>query len=72
VFADIDEATYTLDPESVEDVVTATDDVAAILPVHLYGLPAEMDRLADIAEEHGLALIEDAAQAHGRPTKRRR
>jgi len=65
VFADIDEATYTLDPESVEDVVTATDDVAAILPVHLYGLPAEMDRLADIAEEHGLALIEDAAQAHG-------
>jgi dTDP-4-amino-4,6-dideoxygalactose transaminase len=65
VFADIDESTYTLDPESVEEVVTATDDVVGIMPVHLYGLPAEMDRLAAIAEEHGLALIEDAAQAHG-------
>lgn len=65
VFADIDEATYTLDPESVEEVVAETDDVAAILPVHLYGLPAEMGRLAEVAEEHGLTLIEDAAQAHG-------
>ncbi|SFR49251.1 DegT/DnrJ/EryC1/StrS family aminotransferase [Halorubrum sodomense] len=65
VFADIDPATYTLDPDSVEAVVEATDDVAAILPVHLYGLAAEMDRLTDIAEEHDVALIEDAAQAHG-------
>lgn len=65
VFADIDTTTYTLDPEAVEDALAANDDVAAILPVHLYGLPAEMDRLVGIAEEHGVALIEDAAQAHG-------
>ncbi|MUW14924.1 aminotransferase class I/II-fold pyridoxal phosphate-dependent enzyme [Halorubrum sp. CBA1125] len=65
VFADVDATTYTLDPEAVEDALAATDDVAAILPVHLYGLPAAMGRLAEIAEEHGVALIEDAAQAHG-------
>ncbi|SMO53926.1 DegT/DnrJ/EryC1/StrS family aminotransferase [Halorubrum cibi] len=65
VFADVDATTYTLDPEAVEDALAENDDVAAILPVHLYGLPAEMDRLVEIAEEHGLALIEDAAQAHG-------
>ena len=65
VFADIDPATYTLDPDAVEAAIEANDDVAAILPVHLYGLPAEMDRLTDIAEEHDVALIEDAAQAHG-------
>jgi dTDP-4-amino-4,6-dideoxygalactose transaminase len=65
VFADIDAATYTLDPEAVEDALAANDDVAAILPVHLYGLSADMGRLVEIAEEHGVALIEDAAQAHG-------
>ncbi|ELZ46328.1 DegT/DnrJ/EryC1/StrS aminotransferase [Halorubrum coriense DSM 10284] len=65
VFADVDPATYTLDPDAVEAAIEATDDVAAILPVHLYGLPAEMDRLTAIAEEHDVALIEDAAQAHG-------
>ena len=65
VFADIDERTYTLDPDAVEAAVAARGDVAAILPVHLYGLPAEMGRLADIAREYDLALIEDAAQAHG-------
>ncbi len=65
VFADVDEATYTLDPDAVEDCLADEDDVAAILAVHLYGLPAEMNRLSDVADEHGLALIEDAAQAHG-------
>ena len=65
VFADVDPVTYTLYPDAVEAAIEANDDVAAILPVHLYGLPAEMDRLTDIAEEHDVALIEDAAQAHG-------
>ena len=65
VFADVDPETYTLDPDAVEAAVEANDDAAAILPVHLYGLPAEMGRLTEIAEEHDLALVEDAAQAHG-------
>ncbi|WP_128475869.1 DegT/DnrJ/EryC1/StrS family aminotransferase [Halorussus pelagicus] len=65
VFADIDPETYNLDPVAVEEVVRREADVAAILPVHLYGLPAEMDHLLDIADDHDLAVIEDAAQAHG-------
>ena len=65
VFADVDPETYTLDPDAVEAAVEANDDVAAILPVHLYGLPAEMGRLTEVAAAHDLALIEDAAQAHG-------
>ncbi len=65
VFADVDPETYTLDPDAVEAAVAATDDVAAVMPVHLYGLPADMGRLTEISDEHDLALIEDAAQAHG-------
>ncbi|WP_276301484.1 DegT/DnrJ/EryC1/StrS family aminotransferase [Halorussus lipolyticus] len=65
VFADIDPETYNLDPEAVEEVVRREDDVAAIMPVHLYGLPAEMDFLLDIADDYDLAVVEDAAQAHG-------
>lgn len=63
VFADIDPVTYTLDPQRVEDAVTSR--TKAIMPVHLYGHPADMDALADIAARHGLVVIEDAAQAHG-------
>ncbi len=63
VFADIDPETYNLDPHAVEEIASA-GDVDAILAVHLYGLPAEMDHLRDIADDHDLALIEDAAQAH--------
>jgi dTDP-4-amino-4,6-dideoxygalactose transaminase len=64
-FADIDPETYTLDPDAVEAVVESREDVTAILVVHLYGLPAEMDRLVEIADDHDLTLVEDAAQAHG-------
>ena len=64
VFADIDPETYNLDSDAVESVVTK-EDVDAIVAVHLYGLPAAMDRLTDIADRHDLALVEDAAQAHG-------
>jgi dTDP-4-amino-4,6-dideoxygalactose transaminase len=65
VFADVDPETLTLDPESVEAVVREHDDVTTMLPVHLYGLPAEMDALLDVADDHDLAVVEDAAQAHG-------
>lgn len=70
VFADIDPLTYNLDPTAVEAAVTQR--TKAILPVHLYGQPADMDRLALIAQRHGLALIEDAAQAHGAEFRGRR
>ncbi len=62
VFADIDPATFCLDPAAVEAAVGAR--TAAILPVHLYGQPADMVALCDIARRHGLAVVEDAAQAH--------
>ncbi|MFF5261711.1 DegT/DnrJ/EryC1/StrS family aminotransferase [Actinomadura viridis] len=63
VFADIDPRTFTLDAASVESLVTPR--TAAIMPVHLHGQPADMDALGAIAERHGLAVVEDAAQAHG-------
>lgn len=66
VFADIDPETYTLDPHAVESTIRELDgEVDGILAVHLYGLPAAMDHLAEIAERHDLVLVEDAAQAHG-------
>jgi dTDP-4-amino-4,6-dideoxygalactose transaminase len=64
VFADIDPDTYTLDPDATRDVVRDTD-ADAILAVHLYGLPADMASLSDIAATEDVVLIEDAAQAHG-------
>jgi dTDP-4-amino-4,6-dideoxygalactose transaminase len=63
VFADIDPRTRTLDPAAVEAAITRR--TRALLPVHLYGRPADMEALATIARRHGLLLIEDAAQAHG-------
>jgi len=63
VFADIEPRYFCLDPGAVEAAVTP--QTAAILPVHLYGHPADMDRLGAVAARHGLALFEDAAQAHG-------
>ncbi|WP_135807139.1 DegT/DnrJ/EryC1/StrS family aminotransferase [Halorussus marinus] len=64
-FADVDPETFTLDPTAVEETLRREDDVAAILAVHLYGLAAEMDRLGELADRHDVALVEDAAQAHG-------
>ncbi len=63
VFVDIRESDFTMDPDLVEAAVTPR--TKAIMPVHLYGLMADMDPLTDIARRHGLHLIEDAAQAHG-------
>lgn len=63
VFADIDHSTYLIDPDDVARRITPA--TAAIMAVHLYGQPAEMDRLCEIAEKHGLKILEDCAQAHG-------
>jgi len=63
VFADIDPRTYNLDPDRVLEVLTPR--TRAIIAVHLYGQPADMRALREIAEDHRLVLIEDAAQAHG-------
>jgi len=63
VFADIDRITYNLDPARVADHITAR--TKAVIPVHLHGLPAEMDPINAVADRWGLTVIEDAAQAHG-------
>lgn len=63
VFADIDPATYTMDVEHAASLITPR--TKAIMPVHLYGQPADLGPLMELAQQHGLALIEDAAQAHG-------
>ena len=63
VFVDVDEKTYNIDPEDVRRKITPK--TIAIMPVHLYGQAANMDEIAEIAEEHNLYVIEDAAQAHG-------
>jgi dTDP-4-amino-4,6-dideoxygalactose transaminase len=63
VFADIEPDSFCLDPAAVEAVVT--ERTKAIMPVHLYGHPADMTGLQAVADRHGLVLFEDAAQAHG-------
>ncbi len=63
VFVDIDRRTYTLDPGQIESRISPR--TKAILPVHLHGLCADMDRINDIARRHKLYVIEDACQAHG-------
>jgi len=70
VFADIDPETYTISPEAIEQAIT--ERTKAIVPVHLYGQPADMDPIMEIAHKHGLAVVEDACQAHGAEYKGRR
>ncbi len=70
VFVDISADSFCLDPKAVEAAITPR--TTGIMPVHLYGHPAAMDELTEVARQHGLALYEDAAQAHaaslhGRP-----
>ena len=63
VFVDIEPDTYVIDADQIESAVTSR--TRAICPVHLFGLPADLDAIAAIARRHGLAIVEDACQAHG-------
>src|SRR5437764_11738402 len=70
VLADIDADTLCLDPASVESLLSPR--TKAIMPVHLYGHPADMDALSEIADAHGVTIVEDAAEAHGAQYRGRR
>jgi perosamine synthetase len=63
VFVDVDRATWNIDPDRIEAAITPR--TKAIIPVHLYGQPCDMDRVRAIAERHRLRIVEDAAEAHG-------
>jgi dTDP-4-amino-4,6-dideoxygalactose transaminase len=70
VFVDVDERTYTMDPSALKKSITPR--TKAIIPVHLFGQPADMDPILEVASEHGLFVIEDACQAHGAEYKGRK
>ncbi len=69
-FVDVDEKTFTMDPNKIERAISPR--TKAIIPVHLYGQPADMDPILEIAKRHKLAVVEDACQAHGATYKGRR
>ena len=71
VFVDIDPRTFTMDPVAARSA-RSRERTKAIIPVHLYGQPADMDPILEIAKRHGLLVIEDACQAHGAEYKGRR
>lgn len=70
VFVDVDDCTYTMDPAGLEAALSPR--TKAIIPVHLFGQPADLDPILDFADAHGLIVIEDAAQAHGARYKGKR
>lgn len=70
VFVDVDEQSYTMNPALLEAAITPR--TKAVIPVHLYGQPADMDPIMAIARKHGLFVVEDACQAHGAEYKGRR
>ena len=70
VFVDADSVAYTIDVSKIENAITPR--TRAIIPVHLYGQPADLDPVFEIARRHNLSVIEDAAQAHGAEYKGRR
>ncbi len=69
IFVDADPVTWCVDPALVEAAISPR--TKAIMPVHIYGLPCDMDPLLALADRHGLAVIEDAAEAHGQTYKGR-
>jgi perosamine synthetase len=70
VFVDIDPRTYNIDPGKIAERINSR--TKAIIPVHIHGVPADMDRIQAIAKQHNLLVIEDAAQAHGSTYKGRK
>jgi dTDP-4-amino-4,6-dideoxygalactose transaminase len=70
VFVDVDERTYTMNPDALKHALTAK--TKAIIPVHLFGQPADMDPILEFGRDHGLHVIEDACQAHGATYKGKR
>ena len=70
VFVDVDPSTHTMDPEKLEAAITPRTKL--VLPVHLYGHPADMTAIGEAAARHGLPVLEDAAQAHGAEWRGRR
>src|SRR5207237_9124093 len=67
---DVDPRTLAMDPVALESAITTA--TRAVIPVHLYGQPAAMDEILEIARRHGLLVLEDAAQAHGAEHRGRR
>jgi dTDP-4-amino-4,6-dideoxygalactose transaminase len=63
IFVDVDPRTYLIDPKKIEEKIT--ERTKAIMPVHIYGLPCDMQEINQIAKRHGLKVIEDSAQAYG-------
>ncbi len=70
VFVDVEEGTYNIDPQKFKEAIT--DKTKVVMPVHLYGQPANMDEINTIAKERNLSVIEDAAQSHGARYKDKR
>jgi perosamine synthetase len=70
VFVDIDPITFNIHPEYIERAITSR--TKAIMPVHLFGLSCDMDPICEVAQKHGLMIIEDACQSHGAMYKNRR
>src|SRR3989344_4700138 len=70
VLLDIDKETYNIDVNKIESAITTK--TKAIMPVHLYGHPCEMDKIKEISEKHNIPIIEDCAQAHGAEYKGRK
>ncbi len=63
IFVDIDPQTFTIDPALIEDAIT--ERTSAIMPVHIHGMPADLDSVMEVARKHGLRVVDDAAQAQG-------
>ena len=70
ILVDADPRTYNIDVSRIEEAIT--ERTKAIIPVHLYGCPADMDSIVEVAQQHGLVVIEDACQAHGAKYKGKR
>lgn len=70
VYVDVDPDTYTIDPNKIEEAIT--ENTKAIIAVHLYGHPANMDSINDIASKHGIPVVEDSCQAHAAEYKGKR